>query len=61
MISSEVGSHINISKDEIQKYYDEHKADFMRPEQVALRSIEVNTAGKDEADVAELRRRPRRL
>lgn len=57
VISSEVGSHINISKDEIQKYYDEHKADFMRPEQVALRSIEVNTAGKDEADVAELRKK----
>jgi peptidyl-prolyl cis-trans isomerase SurA len=57
VISSEVGSHINISKDEIQKYYDEHKAEFMRPEQVALRSIEVNTAGKDEADVAELRKK----
>jgi peptidyl-prolyl cis-trans isomerase SurA len=57
VIGSEVGSHINISKDEIQKYYDEHKAEFMRPEQVALRSIEVNTAGKDEADVAELRKK----
>jgi peptidyl-prolyl cis-trans isomerase SurA len=57
VISSEVGSHINISKDEIQKYYDEHKAEFMRPEQVALRSIEVNTAGKDEAEVAELRKK----
>src|SRR5580658_2495206 len=57
VISSEVGSHINISKDDIQKYYDEHKAEFMRPEQVALRSIEVNTAGKDEADVAELRKK----
>jgi peptidyl-prolyl cis-trans isomerase SurA len=57
VISSEVGSHINISKDEIQKYYDEHKAEFMRPEQVVLRSIEVNTAGKDEAEVAELRKK----
>jgi peptidyl-prolyl cis-trans isomerase SurA len=57
VISSEVGSHINISKDEIQKYYDEHKSEFMRPEQVVLRSIEVNTAGKDEAEVAELRKK----
>jgi peptidyl-prolyl cis-trans isomerase SurA len=57
VISSEVGSHINISKDEIQKYYDEHKAEFMRPEQVALRSIEINTTGKDEAEVAELRKK----
>jgi peptidyl-prolyl cis-trans isomerase SurA len=57
VISSEVGSHINISKDEIQQYYDEHKAEFMRPEQVVLRSIEVNTSGKDEAEVAELRKK----
>src|SRR5580704_1976760 len=57
VISSEVGSHINVSKEEIQKYYDEHKADFVRPEQVALRSIEINTAGKDEAEVAELKKK----
>jgi len=57
VIGSEVGSHINVPKDEIQKYYDEHKAEFMRPEQVALRSIEVNTAGKDETEVAELKKK----
>src|SRR5271169_194051 len=57
VIGSEVGSHINVPKDEIQKYYDEHKPEFMRPEQVALRSIEVNTAGKDEAEVAELKKK----
>src|SRR5208282_837162 len=33
VIGSEVGSHINVPKDEIQKYYGEHKAEFMRPEQ----------------------------
>jgi peptidyl-prolyl cis-trans isomerase SurA len=57
VISSEVGSHINVPKDEIQKYYDEHKQEFMRPEQVALRSIEVNTTGKDAAEVAELKKK----
>ncbi len=57
VISSEVGSHINISKDEIQKYYEEHRQEFIRPEQVALRSIEVNTTGKDEAEIAELRKK----
>jgi hypothetical protein len=54
VISSEVGSHISIPKDEVQKYYEAHKQDFIRPEQVALRSIEINTAGKDEAEGAEL-------
>lgn len=57
VISDEVGSHINVSNDEIQKYYDDHKKDFIRPEQVALRSIEINTSGKSEAEVAELRKK----
>jgi peptidyl-prolyl cis-trans isomerase SurA len=57
VIGSEVGSHINVPKDEIQKYYDEHKQEFMRPEQVALRSIEVNTTGKDAAEVTELKKK----
>src|SRR5512137_463827 len=33
VISSEVGSHLNITKDEVQKYYDAHQKDFIRPEQ----------------------------
>lgn len=57
VISEEVGSHINITTDEIQKYYDAHKQEFVRPEQVALRSIEVNTSGKSEAEIADLRKK----
>src|SRR6202795_2277904 len=57
VIGSEVGSHINVPKEEVQKYYDEHKAEFMRPEQVVLRSIEVSTTGKDEAEVVELKKK----
>ncbi len=57
VISSEVGSHINVPNEEIQKYYDEHKAEFVRPEQVALRSIEVNTAGKDATEIADLKKK----
>jgi peptidyl-prolyl cis-trans isomerase SurA len=57
VIGSEVGSHINVPKDEIQKYYDEHKQEFMRPEQVALRSIEVNTTGKDATEVVDLKKK----
>lgn len=57
VIGSEVGSHISIPKEEIQKYYDEHKQEFMRPEQVVLRSIEVNTAGKDATEAADLKKK----
>ena len=57
VIGEEVGSHINITTEEVQKYYDGHKTDFVRPEQVALRSIEVNTAGKSDAEIAELKKK----
>jgi len=57
VIGSEVGSHISVPKEDIQKYYEEHKQDFIRPEQVALRSIEVNTAGKDPTEIADLRKK----
>ena len=51
VIGREVGSHLNIAHDEIEKYYNEHKQEFMRPEQVALRSIEVNTQGKTPEEI----------
>src|SRR5262249_31470722 len=41
VISQEVGSHINVTHDEIEKYYNEHKKEYVRPEQVALREIVV--------------------
>jgi peptidyl-prolyl cis-trans isomerase SurA len=57
VISSEVGSHINIGKDEIEKYYNEHKKEFVRPEQVALREIEVSTEGKKDEELPELKKK----
>jgi peptidyl-prolyl cis-trans isomerase SurA len=57
VIGDEVGSHINTTDEEIRKYYDTHKQDFVRPEQVALRSIEINTAGKTDAEVADLKKK----
>src|SRR6266571_5420638 len=35
VISSEVGSHITIGDQEVAKYYEAHKTEFVRPEQVA--------------------------
>jgi peptidyl-prolyl cis-trans isomerase SurA len=57
VISEEVGSHITISKEEITKYYNDHKTEFIKPEQVALREIEVNTEGKPEADLPDLKKK----
>ena len=41
VIGSEVGGHIQITNEEIQKYYDEHKADFSQAERVRLSEILV--------------------
>lgn len=57
VISQEVGSHINIGKDEVAKYYDDHKTEFVRPEQVALREIVVNTEGKKDSELPDLKKK----
>jgi len=57
VISNEVGSHITISDEEISKYYQAHKAEYVRPEQVALREIEVSTQGKKPEEIPDLKRK----
>lgn len=52
VIQREVGSRIAIPKAELQKYYEEHKNEFLREEQVLLREIFISTEGKDAAGVA---------
>lgn len=50
VIQREVGSRVNVSKEEEQKFYDEHKDQLLRPEQVKLSEILVSTeqAGDDQ-------------
>src|SRR5467141_1073477 len=57
VMSSEVGSHITISDEEVTKYYEAHKTEFVRPEQVALREIVVSTEGKKPEDLPELKKK----
>src|SRR5690242_10176347 len=57
VIGHEVGSHITISDDEVQKYYEAHKTEFVRPEQVALREIQVNTQGKSADELPALKKK----
>jgi peptidyl-prolyl cis-trans isomerase SurA len=57
VIGNEVGSHINISDDEVNKYYEAHKSEFVRPEQVALREIVVSTEGKKPEDLPDLKKK----
>ena len=57
VIRREVGSHINIGRDEAQKYYEEHKKEFVKPEQVALRAIEISTDAKKDTELPDLKKK----
>ena len=57
VVSQEVGSHISIGESDARKYYDEHKSEFVRPEQVALREIIVNTEGKKDTELPDLKKK----
>jgi peptidyl-prolyl cis-trans isomerase SurA len=61
VISEEVGSHIAIPESEKRKYYDEHKGDFVRDEQVFLRQIVISTEGKTPDQVAAAERKAKDL
>jgi peptidyl-prolyl cis-trans isomerase SurA len=52
VIRDEVSRRVQVKRDEQQKYYEEHKSDFMREERVFLREILISTEGKDAAGIA---------
>lgn len=61
VIRQEVGSRISIPRAELEKYYNENKAKFMREDRVFLREILVSTEGKDEAGIAAAEKKARDL
>ena len=52
VIGQEVQSRINVSHADVEKYYNEHKDEFIRDDRVFLRQILISTEGKDAAGVA---------
>jgi parvulin-like peptidyl-prolyl isomerase len=52
VIGQEVGYRINMPEAELQKYYEDHKAEFVRQEQVFLSQILISTEGKTAEQVA---------
>ena len=44
VIQQEVGGHITVTQQEIQEYYNQHKDQMQRPEQVRLSEILISTA-----------------
>jgi parvulin-like peptidyl-prolyl isomerase len=52
VIRQEVSEKIPIKHEEIEKYYNEHKSEFVREERLYLREILVSTENKDAAGIA---------
>lgn len=57
VIRREVGSRVILDHAEVEKYYQDHKSEFTRPEQVAVREIFVSTEGKTEAEIPALKKK----
>jgi peptidyl-prolyl cis-trans isomerase SurA len=53
VISKEVGSKLNISKEEEQKFYDDHKSEMEQPEAIKLSEILVSPEKKNASDTTD--------
>jgi parvulin-like peptidyl-prolyl isomerase len=61
VVRREVGGRIAISKADAQTYYQEHKDQFVRQEQVWLQEILISTKDKDEKGVAAAEKKAKEL
>jgi peptidyl-prolyl cis-trans isomerase SurA len=52
VIGEEISSHVTIPEAEKRKYYEGHKSDFVRDEQVFVQQIFISTEGKTPEQVA---------
>jgi peptidyl-prolyl cis-trans isomerase SurA len=55
VVRREVGSHVDISADEVKQYYESHPQEFTLPERVVLSEISLSTEGMKPEDYAAVR------
>jgi peptidyl-prolyl cis-trans isomerase SurA len=55
VVRREVGSHVEITRDEVKQYYDAHPQEFTLPERVVLSEILLSTDGKTPEQLASIR------
>src|SRR5215475_11747493 len=61
VIRQEVSSKIQFKREDLQKYYDEHKAEFQRQERIFVQEIFVSTDGKDAGGILAAERKAKDL
>lgn len=52
---------VNVPRADVEKYYNEHKAEFVRDERIFLGEIFLSTEGKDAAAVAQIEKKAKDL
>jgi parvulin-like peptidyl-prolyl isomerase len=52
VIRDEVTEKMTVKHDELEKYYNEHKTEFVRDERIILQEILISTENKDDAGLA---------
>lgn len=61
LVGQEIQSRINVPENEMHDYYDKHKGDFVRKDQVFLSQIVISTEGKTPAQVAQAEKKAKDL
>jgi peptidyl-prolyl cis-trans isomerase SurA len=59
VLRQEVGGSLKVKHEELEKYYNDHKEEFQRKEQIYLRGIFISTEGKDAAGIVAADRKAR--
>jgi peptidyl-prolyl cis-trans isomerase SurA len=59
VIRQEISGNIKVKREELEAYYNAHKDEFQRKEQIYLRGIIISTEGKDAAGIAAADRKAR--
>ncbi len=57
LIQQDVGGGIQITRAEVEKYYDAHKSEYNRPESVVLREIFLSTKGMTPVQIKAVRQK----
>jgi peptidyl-prolyl cis-trans isomerase SurA len=55
VVRREVGTHVDISNDEVKQYYEAHPQEFTLPERVTLSEISLSAEGKSPEEFAAVR------
>ena len=55
VVRREVGSRVDITREEVKQYYDAHPEEFTLPERVVLSEISLSTEGKTPEEMAAVR------